>query len=730
MRILKWLGVGAGVLLGLFIVTVVLVVLFVDPNDYKDDIERLAEQQTGRQLELAGDLKLSVFPWLAIEFGPASLSDAPGFGDEPFVAVQHARLSVRFWPLLRGAIEIGDIRFDGVIVRLITDAAGRENWADLAATETDPGPETQPAGESLAMPTIAGLEIRDAAIVLEDRRDDSRLRILELNLETGRLKSGEPFELDSDFLLETANGLSASVSLTANVTADLAGNVHVVERPAIEATLRGEGMPAEGVVFKVRADNARIDVGQEQHTLEGLLAETAWRGEGFPAEGVPVTLHATALQADLASQTLKVDGLDVDAAGARLTGALTGVEVLDAPRLEGQLVLAPVSMREWLPKLGMEVPVTRDAAVLQKLAFTARVALTSTSADFAELVLELDDTTARGSVGLADFERQAVRFDLDVDRIEVDRYLPPEAPEDDAATADSAPVEIPVEALRQLNARGTLDIGEAVFAGIRFTKLRLGVTARDGDVRLNPVEAIAYGGQYRGDVGIAAAGDTPRVTLDQTLTDVDFAPLLTDLFKTQRLSGKGSFSSKLTATGRDTEALQKTLNGTLDFGVRDGALEGTDLWYEIRRARALLRQQAIPERTGARRTLFTALAGTGTVRNGVVDTRDLTMAMEYLRIAGSATLDLPAAEIDSRLEATVLRIPAEGTDTAGMEELVNARIPVRITGPFAEPSVRPDVEDYLKNRVRERVEEEKEKVEEKLRDTLQERLRKALGGNG
>jgi AsmA protein len=326
--------VGAGVLLGLFIVTVVLVVLFVDPNDYKDDIERLAEQQTGRQLELAGDLKLSVFPWLAIEFGPASLSDAPGFGDEPFVAVQHARLSVRFWPLLRGAIEIGDIRLDGVIVRLITDAAGRENWADLAATETDPGPETQPAGESLAMPTIAGLEIRDAAIVLEDRRDDSRLRILELNLETGRLKSGEPFELDSDFLLETANGLSASVSLTANVTADLAGNVHVVERPVIEATLRGEGMPAEGVVFKVRADNARIDVGQEQHTLEGLLAETAWRGEGFPAEGVPVTLRATALQADLTSQTLKVDGLDVDAAGARLTGALTGVEVLDAPRLE------------------------------------------------------------------------------------------------------------------------------------------------------------------------------------------------------------------------------------------------------------------------------------------------------------------------------------------------------------------------------------------------------------
>ncbi len=727
MRILKWLGVGVGVLVGLFIVTVVLVVLFVDPNDYKDDLERLAEQQTGRQLALTGDLKLSVFPWLAIEFGPATLSDAPGFGNEPFVAVQRARLSVRFLPLLRGAIEVGDIRLDGMNVRLITDATGRENWADLAATGPD---ETPPAdGESLSIPTIAGLEIRAASILLEDRRDDSRMGIVNLNVETGRLASGEPFGLSSDFLFEMSPGLSARMSLTATVTADLATSVHALERPVIEATLLGDGLPADGVTFKVQADSARVDVGQEQHSLEALVAETVWRGEGLPVAGVPVTVRAAVLKADLASQTLSLDGLDIDAAGAQFTGSLTGEEVLDAPRLQGQLVLAPVSLRDWLPRLGVEVPVTSDPQVLQKLAFTAQVALTSTSAGFEDLVLQLDDTTARGSFGIADFEAQALRFDLDVDRIDADRYLAPEAPDGNAA-ADAAPAEIPVEALRQLNARGTLAIGEAVFAGIRFTKLRLGVTARDGDVRFNPVEATAYGGQYRGDVGIAAAGDTPRVTLDQTLSEVDFAPLLTDLFETQRLSGKGSFNAKLTATGRNTEALQKTLNGTLDFGVKDGALEGADLWYEIRRARAVLRQQAIPERTGARRTAFTALAGTGTVRDGVIESRDLTMAMAYLRVAGTASLDLPKSEIDSRLEATVLRIPAEGADTGGMQELVNARIPVRITGPFADPGVRPDIEDYLENKVRERVEEETEKVEEKLRDTLQERLRRALGGDG
>lgn len=728
MKIMRIAGWMAGGLVMLLVLTVAAVTLFVDPNDYKDDIERLVEQQTGREFTLEGDLNLSVFPWLAIEFGPARLSDAPGFGEEPFMALRQARLSVRFWPLLKGAVEVGNVRLEGVAVRLVTDAEGRENWADLAdnAGEKAAG-ETANERARQEMPTVAGLEIRDATVVLEDRRDDSMLSVSEFNLETGRLASGEPFTVESGFLLSLSPELAVRMVMTATVTADLESNVHELARPSLEAVVTGAGYPSAGLPFKVQAESARLDVGQEQYSLSALELEGVWKGEGQPDAGVPVQVRATGLQADLAAQTLALDGLQLDAAGAKVTGKLAGTEVLDAPRLSGQIELAPVSVREWLPRLGIEVPVTRDADVLQSLTLTAQVAATAESLDFQDLVLKLDDTTAKGSFGIADFEAQALRFDLDVDRIDADRYLAPEAPAD-AGAASSEPVEIPVETLRQLNARGTLDIGEAVFAGIRFTGLKLGVTARDGDVRFAPVEASAYGGRFSGDIGIAAATDTPRITLQQSLSDVDFAPLFRDLFESNRVAGKGSFSAKLDARGGDTQALKKTLNGALDFGVRDGALEGADLWYEIRRARAVLRQQPVPARTGPERTPFKALSGTASVRNGVVDTRDLTMAMEYLRVGGTAAVDLPGNTVDSRLEVTVLKIPAEGsTDTADMQELVNARIPVRVTGSLDDMSVRPDVEGYLKNKVRERVEEEKEKVEEKLRETLQDRLRRALG---
>ncbi len=128
----------------------------------------------------------------------------------------------------------------------------------------------------------------------------------------------------------------------------------------------------------------------------------------------------------------------------------------------------------------------------------------------------------------------------------------------------------------------------------------------------------------------------------------------------------------------------KTLDGTVDFKVADGALEGTDLWYEIRRARAVLKQQAIPERSvpvRARHSL--ALTGSGVMKNGVLSNNDLNVAMQYLKVTGQGTVDIPASTLDYKLIAAVLKIPREGADAAQVQDLVDAEIPVKITGSLA-----------------------------------------------
>lgn len=719
MRVLKIAGYVLGALVALVIVLIVCVALFVDPNDYRDDISAAVESRTGRKLTLTGDLKLSVFPWIALETGAATLSDAPGFGDEPFVSIDGARVSVRLLPLLRGRLEVGRIRLDGARIRLITDEQGRDNWEDLGKRE-----ETQAPAEtgSSELPTIAGLEITNSSVTVENRKEKSRRVVRDFNLETGRLASGEPFDLKTGFVLDQDASLSVKVHVATTVTADLESNTHRLADPQIDMTVQGQGYPPEGIPVQVRARSLSADIGHGVHQLDGLALSTTWKGDGFPAAGVPVSVQAQQLLANLEAQTLELTEFSAEVAGAKLTGGLQGKEILDAPQLRGALRLERISPREWLPKLGVELPATADPAVFSQLSFSGNVVATKDSAGLEDVQLTLDDTTAKGQVGIANFEAKALRFDLDVDRINADRYLAPKPAEaaEPAKGEKAPPTQIPIEMLRTLNARGQLRIGEAVFSGVKFSKLRLGVNARDGKVRLNPAEAAMYGGTYSGDIGIEAGKDSARVNFNEQVSNVAFAPLFKDMFQTERFSGKGSATFKGSASGRNTDDLMKTLDGTIDFNVAEGALEGADLWYEIRRARAVFKQEAVPERSGPARTTFDALRGTGVFKDGVMSNNDLDVSMQYLRIGGKGTLDLPRSTLDYQLMATVLKIPKEGADTSQVQDLVDAQIPVKVTGQLDDPKVRPDIQGFVKGRVKEELKKEEEKLKEKLGDKLKD----------
>src|SRR6185436_16708644 len=123
------------------------------------------------------------------------------FGDEPFASIQEARVGVRLLPLLKGKVEVGEVRLAGARVRLITDEKGRNNWADLG--KNDQAPKAEPTGESkMEVPTIAGLEIEDASVTMENRQEKTRQVIRDFNLKTGRLASGEPFDLSTDFVFD------------------------------------------------------------------------------------------------------------------------------------------------------------------------------------------------------------------------------------------------------------------------------------------------------------------------------------------------------------------------------------------------------------------------------------------------------------------------------------------------------------------------------------------------
>jgi AsmA protein len=730
MRIVKRIAWMVGGLVALLLIAAVLIGVFVDPNDYRDEIERAVEHQTGRDLALTGDLKLSLFPWIAVETGAASLGDAPGFGPEPFVAIKEAQVSVRFWPLLRGRIEAGKVRLVGASIRLITDVQGRNNWDDLVG---EPQPEAQ-AGPK-ALPTLSGIEIVNATVLQENRQTGTRRVLSKFNLETGRIAAGKPFDVETDFNFQEGPDLNVTAKITARITADPNAQLYTLDDAKVGLTLKGPSYPADGMPLTIAADKIAVNLKDGQHTLEHFVLTARYKTQDAKTDGLPIELRADDLAADLRAQTLKLSDLSLRVAETQLRGNLQGQEILDAPHLTGTLRMPETSLKKLLSQAGITLPATRDPNVYERLSFEGAIDITKTSASIDKFVLRLDDTTMRGSVGIADFAAKALRFDLNVDRIDADRYLAPQPPapvrkkgESAAAAEPAKPAPIPVELLRTLNLRGNLQVGEAKFSGMKFTDLQLGVNARDGKLQLQPLAAKTYEGRYNGTINVDATGDVARIAMEQHVQGVNFAPLLKDAFDTTRISGKGNANLKITAAGRTTDALLKTLDGTLDFNVADGAIEGADLWYEIRRARAVFKQEAIPQRTGPARTAFDTLKGTGTLNDGVLTNNDLEAMTQYLKIKGQGSVDLPQSTVDYALTARVLRMPPEGADAAQMKEIVGVEIPVRVTGPIADPKVRPDIAGYVKGKAKQRIEEEKQKVKEQVREKLQDKLKGIFGG--
>jgi AsmA protein len=270
-------------------------------------------------------------------------------------------------------------------------------------------------------------------------------------------------------------------------------------------------------------------------------------------------------------------------------------------------------------------------------------------------------------------------------------------------------------------------VGRAKVADLQFTNVRLPFDANEGLVKLGPTQAQLFGGGYAGNIALDVRPAQARLSLDEHVKDIDVGALMKASFDTTRLSGRGNASAVMTGTGNTDEAIIKTLAGKLQTDVKDGAFNGVDLWYELRRAWALIKRQSLPTRSsGTPRTVFKTLTANATLGNGVLKNDDLTIDIDYLKANGNGTLDLSSKGVEYRLVAEIYKLPPDGAG-AEMAELKAVSIPINITGTLDDMKVRPDLEGLLKARVRKEVNEKVQEKKEVIKKKLQDRLKGLLG---
>lgn len=707
-KFLKFLGVLAVTLVVLVIALAIAVPLLFDLNDYKDEIAAEVEAETGRELTIDGDLELTIYPWLGVRSGAMSLAQREGFGDEAFASFEEASIRIRLLPyLLRRDIEVGRIGLKGMQLRLVRDVDGRDNWSDLAAR--DPAPDAMPQDAErpdyadLERIEVAGVSLENAYITYRDERAGTSYVFENLNLRSGPLRLGQPVELDLDALVSSAvPQWRSTVEFSGRVEYSHASQELSLAIELAQAGASGGALPADQVTARL---SGRVDGNLDTETwnLEELDVAVTARGGEFPEQDTEFRITGDAW-ADLAAQTMEFGPLHLTGMDMDITVNGRGESILDGPQFRGQLDVAAFSPRALLQALERDVPETRDAGALAHFELSSGFEATRSSVHLEGLTARLDDTALGGSFGIADFERRALRFDLELDALDLDRYLPPDTPEaEDVEPGSLDAFEIPEDLLRGLDMDGNIRIGRMTAVGIRSEDIEARIQAAGGELRVHPARAGLYGGRYEGDISIDVTGNLPRLTIDERVDGVQAGMLFRDLFSSERITGTAELAANLAASGTTIGQMRRTLDGRVQFAFRDGAVHGFDLWHMIRDARAVLRREERPVKEGPDETPFDSLTGTGSVRQGVMQNDDLAARTPFMRVTGRGSIDMADETLDYRLRAAIQHTPGVEEGSAEAQDLQGLTVPVRISGPFDELKYRVDIGEVLKEEVKSRV---------------------------
>lgn len=762
----KYVLYGAAAVVLLLVAAAIALALVFDPNRFKPEIEAAARDATGRTLKLEGKLGLAYFPSLGVSLGKTTLSEHSSARE--FASVESGHVSVALLPLFRGEAVVDAVRVTGLRAVIVRGRDGRMNIDDLlqpapadgAGTRPPRAPPKTPAAASAAPPLrvdISGVRIERASLTYRDERSRQELVVEGLDLRTGRIANDAPGALR---VSADVRGKNPSLAVRVELKADYRFNLdkQTIALSGVEAKVSGNAAGVEGIsalargAFTADADKGVFGASGVSIAVKGAMGKDALEAE---ISAPKLALEGDRARSDTVSADVRLKGADrAGDAKVRITGIHGSAKTVSISSLEVELearsgdaglkgtVSTPVRANlsagiYELPKITAAFAVS-SAALPQK---TMKVsAKGSAQADVnketaaADLAAKLDESTAQARLGISGFASPRYAFDVNVDRLDVDRYrTPTSAAAGGRHTAGPAgseadtPVDLSV--LKGLAVDGRLAVGALTVNRVRLANVRTPVRITGGRLEMSPHSANLYGGAISGALVLDAAGN--RVALKESLQNVSAGPLVKDLLERDVIEGRGDIALDLVAAGPSVNAMKKSLSGSARVSFADGAVKGINLAEAVRKAKAAVgsksAQQQLADET--QKTDFSELRASFAVKNGVAHNEDLSLKSPFFRIGGRGDIDIGNSTLDYTVNASVVAT-AKGQGGADLSDVAGLTVPVRITGPFDAPKFDVDYGAALREKAKSKLEERIKRElpagsgTEALEDKAKERLRR------
>jgi AsmA protein len=465
------------------------------------------------------------------------------------------------------------------------------------------------------------------------------------------------------------------------------------------ATARpGQPTPAAGTgggLGELTLEDVRLENGQvsylDQRSGEKLVLEQIAMKLSLPNLDSPLTADGSlvyraeklSLSVGLANPRNFMDGkstgltlkLASKPVNADFKGNVTGSTPL---KLDGAVDLQVPSVRGLAQWAG--TPLNAPGSGFGPLAISGKASVAGPKIAFSEAKLSLDNIKGTGELALdTGGVRPAVKGRLDVDKLDVNPYLPPETPSKPAASggagggtgaassggaaksSDWSDQPIDVSALKAADADFALSAGSILYRKLQIGKSALGLHLKDGRFEADLTELALYKGGGKGKMVVDGSGAVPGISSDFNLKDVQIEPLLKDYMDMDRLSGVGAFDIAVTGHGKSEREIISSLGGKGDFNLANGVIKGMNLVGMVKNVGNAFESSS----KGADQTDFASLTGTFTITSGVLHNNDLQLKSAEIPMTGAGTVDLPKRSVQYKVTPKVVGIVAVPVDISG-----------------------------------------------------------------
>jgi len=625
MKFLKIVLLVAVLLIVVVIGGVAFLLVGVDPNSYKPELEKLA-RDNGVELKMEGDLGWSFFPNLAVHAGATSLSGIDDSAGIPNVRFNDANFVLDWKALLTRKVRLAAIAVDGADIRAKTAAEA----ANVAAL---PG-----AAASTQKTETADLPFEVA--------------IDKMSLTNSRITIVTPGAPDQVF--DQLNFTSEGLNLD-NRPFDLSLQVstQIPDQPnPFALSLNSQAA--------LQLEPQQVSLSDAKLTLKGL-------------DKLPLTLNFNASY-NGASDSFSLSDLTGSVGSAKISGAVTGEKVQTAPALTGEISLQNLLLKE----LPMEPP-----EGFSRVDLSTKFSASEKAVSLDDLKVTLDKFNLGGKLSM----QLTTPRQLDMIINGNDLVLP--ATTETSSTEEQAAIFTPLLApLAMLEGgKGHIEVNLASITAdnIRVDKLHLNLFTNGNVVQITDLSGGVFGGAFKVNAKADLRNKTPSVTFSKTLTGIDLNQALVTLAEQADIHGHLTMDFSGTSSGDTRDALMANMNGSGKFSFTDMQVDNINVEKSYCEMASLVEGRTLTGKTWPNFTRLNDMQGTVKWQDQIINLPGFTTGVGNLAVSGNGGANLASETYDMLIKS---RLNGDTTSETGCtvksKTIQNRDIPFRCTGSFAE----------------------------------------------